>query len=86
MKPAISIALGLAFVMATAGAADAWRAAVGPRGGAAVAGPRGFAAVALMAGFMPVGDMGAHIGDMGAHITAGDGDMGDMALGPSQLA
>ena len=44
MKPAISIALGLAFVMATAGAADAWRAAVGPRGGAAVAGPRGFAA------------------------------------------
>ena len=42
--------------------------------------------VVLMAGFMPAGDMGAHIGDMAAHITAGDGDMGDMALGPQQLA
>ncbi len=41
---------------------------------------------ALMAGVMPAGDMGAHIGDMAAHITAGDGDMGVMALGPQQLA
>ena len=86
MKPAISIALGLAFVIATAGAADAWRAAVGPRGGAAVAGPRGFAARGPNGGVYAGRGYGGAYGDTAAHITAGDGDMGDMALGPQQLA
>jgi hypothetical protein len=43
MKAAITIGMGLALVMATATTANAWRGAVGPRGGAAVAGPRGAA-------------------------------------------
>jgi hypothetical protein len=43
MKSALTVCIGVALLTATASTADAWRAATGPRGGAAVAGPRGAA-------------------------------------------
>ena len=43
MKSALAVCVGVAFLTATASTAAAWRAATGPRGGAAVAGPRGAA-------------------------------------------
>jgi hypothetical protein len=58
MKPAIIIAVGLALATATAGTADAWRGAVGPRGGAAVAGPRGVAVRGPGGGAAAVGRYG----------------------------
>jgi hypothetical protein len=83
MKPAARIALGLAFVMATAGAADAWRRRLG-----LVAVPRWpvpvvMRSVALMAGFMAAG-MAAPItvGGMGAHIMAADGDTAPRSMAP----
>src|SRR5262249_983955 len=43
MKSALTFCIGVALLTVTASTADAWRAATGPRGGAAVAGPRGAA-------------------------------------------
>ena len=58
MKPVMIICVGLVLVTATPGTADAWRGAVGPRGGAAVAGPRGAAVRGPYGGAAAVGRYG----------------------------
>jgi hypothetical protein len=68
MKPSIIIGIGLALVMATASTADAWRAAVGPRGGAAVAGPRGAAVRGPYGGGAAVGYGGAAVRGPGGNV------------------
>jgi hypothetical protein len=61
MKSALAVCVGVAFLTATASTADAWRAATGPRGGAAVAGPRG-AAVRGPGGNVAVAGRGGYAG------------------------
>jgi hypothetical protein len=68
MKPAIIFGVGLALVMGTASTADAWRAAVGPRGGAAVAGPRGAAVRGPGGGAAAVGYGGAAVRGPGGNV------------------
>lgn len=58
MSRAIIFCLGLALVMVAADSADAWRGAVGPRGGGFVDGPRGVAARGPGGGAVAVGRYG----------------------------
>lgn len=81
MKLAVIIGAGLAVVVSSASTADAWRGAVGPRGGAAVAGPGGAAVRGPGGGGAAVGYGGAAVRGPGGNVAVSHTNYGGAYYG-----